>query len=255
MKKIDIKSLIQKIDGQPSVFENTYDQSKIATVSTKGMTNIPKEWIEINYKAYPRFKQFPLIEPTNDTDLTKAIINRSSKRDFTGKPLSSSYLSTLLKYSCGLTYNGKDWDDARRAYPSAGGRFPLEVYVVLPNTENIPEGIFHYNIKGHRLEEVLKGNQLNRIAKFVGQDWLNRSSAIFLISAVHRRTSVKYLGRSVRHIFLEAGHLGQNLYLLATELNLGCCAIGGWADDKINKLLDLDQSSEAVVYIVAIGTL
>lgn len=250
---MNIQTLIRKIDGEPSVFENTYDQSKIVTVSTKGLTNIPKEWIEINYKAYPRFKQYPLIEPFEENGLTKVIKNRASKRDFTGKPISSLELSTLLKYTCGLIYKGKDWNDARRAYPSAGARFPLEIYMALPNMGDTPEGIFHYNIKGHRLEQILVGNYFDKIAKLVGQEWLSKSSAIFLVSAVHKRTSIKYLGRSVRHIFLEAGHLGQNLYLLATEMNLGCCAIGGYADDVINKLLDLDQGSEAVIYILAVG--
>ncbi len=51
---------------------------------------------------------------------------------------------------------------------------------------------------------------------------------------------------------LEAGHIGQNIYLLAENYNLGCCAIGGFDNDKLSYLLDLTED-ELPLYLFAIG--
>jgi len=52
---------------------------------------------------------------------------------------------------------------------------------------------------------------------------------------------------------LEAGHLGQNVCLLATERNLGVCPLGGYLDDEVNKLLDIQLQKEVALYMIAVG--
>lgn len=47
--------------------------------------------------------------------------------------------------------------------------------------------------------------------------------------------------------------MGQNFYLVSTALGLGCCAIGGYIDKRINKLLDVDGIEESTVALYAIG--
>jgi nitroreductase len=52
---------------------------------------------------------------------------------------------------------------------------------------------------------------------------------------------------------VESGHIAQNFYLLSVATNLSCCAIGGYFDDALNKLLDIDGVNETVLYALAIG--
>ncbi len=64
---------------------------------------------------------------------------------------------------------------------------------------------------------------------------------------------IKYKERGYRYILFEAGHLGQNIYLVSKALGLKCCAIGGFDDDKFHELLDIDGDNEAVLYAFAMG--
>jgi SagB-type dehydrogenase family enzyme len=75
------------------------------------------------------------------------------------------------------------------------------------------------------------------------------------LSAVFQRTRWRYRERTYRYITLEAGHIGQNLYLAAASLGLGACAVGAFLDDDLNELLGLDGRKEAVLYVISVGTL
>lgn len=67
------------------------------------------------------------------------------------------------------------------------------------------------------------------------------------------RTTLKYKERGWRYIFIETGHLAQNVYLLSTALNFNCCSIGGFIEDQIIKLLDLKENVEVPIYLIAVG--
>ena len=53
---------------------------------------------------------------------------------------------------------------------------------------------------------------------------------------------------------MEAGHIAQNLCLIATALGLGTCAVGAFQDDAVNRVIGLDGRHEGVLYLVTIGT-
>ena len=73
------------------------------------------------------------------------------------------------------------------------------------------------------------------------------------LSAVFARTLKKYGPRGYRYILLEAGHCAQNLCLLAAERGLATLCLGGFQDTKLNRLLGLDGTTEAVVYCQGVG--
>jgi len=209
---------------------------------------------KIFYKQYPRFPKIKLPKKFNITLFEKTIIERRSKREFKGEPISLSQLSKLLFFSAGITRYDKDWDKCLRAYPSAGARYPLEVYLLILNVEKVENGIYHYNVKYHTLELIKKGICKKDIVKYTcNQKWIKKASVIFVITAVFRRTIMKYDERGYRYVFLDCGHLAQNIYLVATKMKLGCCAIGGFYDDKINKMIGIDGKNESAIYLIAVG--
>jgi nitroreductase len=52
---------------------------------------------------------------------------------------------------------------------------------------------------------------------------------------------------------MDAGHLGQNLYLAAAALNLGCCTVGAFFDEEMDRLMGIDGREEITVYLGAVG--
>lgn len=90
--------------------------------------------------------------------------------------------------------------------------------------------------------------------EITSQEWVKSSAVILAISGIFNRTQIKYGDRGYRYILLEAGHMAQNIYLLSAALGLKCCAIGGYIDDKINRLIDFDDQQEAVLYMLSLGS-
>src|ERR1700722_4159103 len=84
----------------------------------------PEDWTAVHYKEYPRFPAIALPERKQSADFFELVKHRSSRRDFSGKPIQISDLSVLLKYSYGITEDPKEYNP-RRAAPSGGGRYPL----------------------------------------------------------------------------------------------------------------------------------
>lgn len=228
---------------------------KIRKLTPARIRKWPEEWRQVFFKSYPRFKQISLPKITNKSLFLKsAILKRKSSRKFKKEELSLTDISQLLFFSAGIIRKqGSDWNKSRRAYPSGGARYPLEVYLIVNQVVGLSSGLYHYNVKNHDLEVLLIGNFLRKISQSTGQDWIKKAKVILLISAVFSRTCDKYKDRGLRHIFMEAGHMGQNIYLMSTALGLSCCAVGGFNDEKVNQLLDLNGLDESTLYIFCLG--
>jgi nitroreductase len=52
---------------------------------------------------------------------------------------------------------------------------------------------------------------------------------------------------------MDAGHIGQALYLSATALDLGCCTVGAFFDEEVDHMIGVDGKNELSVYLGAIG--
>ena len=73
------------------------------------------------------------------------------------------------------------------------------------------------------------------------------------LTMILQRMRFKYQDRAYRYGLIEAGHIGENLYLAATSMGLGACAVGAFMDDDMNALLGVDGVEEAIVYMLALG--
>ncbi|MBU0998366.1 SagB/ThcOx family dehydrogenase [Patescibacteria group bacterium] len=255
MKNINIV----KVSRKNSISKTFYQKTKIKKFP-KGETLIkdwPNSWKKIYTKDYPRLEsiQLPKNIPPLNTSISTILLKRKSERIFFRKKVSLSKLSTLLFYSAGIIPGSKTWNVTRRFYPSAGARYPLEVYLSTNNIVGLENGLYHYNIRCHSLDVLLQERHLNKkISELTNQDWVSKSNIIILITSAFQRTQTKYDDRGLRHILLESGHLAQNVYLVGNTLDLKVCAIGGFIDDKINNLIDIDNEEEGIIYVLAVGT-
>lgn len=73
---------------------------------------------------------------------------------------------------------------------------------------------------------------------------------VYIIVADFSKTTVKYGGRGVRYVYIEAGHMAQNIQLIATELGLGSYCIGAFDDESVKKCIKTELYP---IYMVAIG--
>ncbi len=249
---------VDRLLGKPiTLFAKFHSKTKIVSfpkpeVIAKKNKN-GKEYKRL-FKTYPRLEKVLLPEPLDISkfSLLEALNKRESTRNYSPEELSLDSISALLFYSGGINLS-KGKRGSKYFYPSAGGRYPLEIYFISINSELIP-GIYHYSIKSHALEKIGSRKHL-LMEKSFGQEWVQKAHGLIIISAVFNRTTQKYGDRGYRAILQEVGFLGQLIYLLSAVLNIGCCAVAGFVDDRLNKMIDVDGVNESVVGVFSVGNI
>ena len=206
------------------------------------------------YKKYPEAQkiELPSFEPGRAISLDQALKQRKSIRDFQAKPISKDELSYLLWTSTGIQ-RIEDGYEFRTA-PSAGALYPIETYVIVNNVIKLKAGVYHYSIRTHHLEQLEQGSFQRQITTAaLGQGMCATAAVVFVWSAVFDRCKWKYGQRAYRYIYLDAGHIAENLALAAVSLNLGSCEIGALYDDQVNAILGIDGIKESVICMAVVG--
>jgi SagB-type dehydrogenase family enzyme len=201
-----------------------------------------------DYPAAARFELPPVSAPP-ELSVAGAIERRRSLRDYADRPLTTGELSWLLSAASGITGPG-----GLRAAPSAGAQYPIETYVAVTRVEGIEPGIYHYAPADHALER-LRGGTFggDLVLAGLGQEFLGQAPVVVVLSAIFQRLRWRYRERAYRYALLEAGHIGQNVYLAAEAAGLGACAVGAFFDDAVNRLLEIDGVEEAALVLLPVG--
>lgn len=199
----------------------------------------------------------PLPRSHEDSLLRRLLRERRSCRSFTGAPLPLAHLAQVLENAYGVTGLIEETGSYRfyaRPVPSAGALYPLEIYAATQAVETLPDGVYHYAGLDHCLESVKQGAVLKGLGDLLlGQFFLDNANAALFFTAVFDRTLNKYGPRGYRYILMEAGHVAQNVCLLAAELGLATICLGGFVDHRLNGWIGLDGTTEAAVYVVGLG--
>lgn len=206
------------------------------------------------YKEYHEAQkiELPPFEPSRAMSLDQALKQRKSIREFQPRSISIGQLSYLLWASTGLQ-RIEDGYEFRTA-PSAGALYPIETYVVANNVRTLESGLYHYSIRTHQLEQLRSSDLRHQIAAAaLGQGMCAAAAVVFVWSAVFERCKWKYGQRAYRYIYLDAGHIAENLALAAVSLNLGSCEIGALYDNQVNAIIGLDGNEESVIYMAVVG--
>jgi SagB-type dehydrogenase family enzyme len=216
----------------------------------------PDDWFRINFKGYPRFGRTALPPPNFVGTLPghELILSRRSERMFAkNEALTLEELSRVLstlRITSGLedvTY------DSKRAYSSAGARYPIEAYILPLKVTELQSSLYHYNVRSHSLEKLWPFSQADINACFPDEGWCSESAVAVVLTACHSRTAMKYGERAYRYCLIEAGQIAQNMQLLCSSEGLACCNFGGFHDDTVMRLLDVDPSEEIVVHTLFFG--
>jgi SagB-type dehydrogenase family enzyme len=207
----------------------------------------------------PLYKEFPdkprtLLPPPHADTLTldQCLHQRKSIRRFADKPITKAQLSYLLWAVAGIQRSMGDFHF--RPAPSAGALYPIETYLIVHNVDGISKGLYHYAIRPHALEELRLGDFRNDIVQATqGQRMHAFANIVIIWTAIFQRTKFRYHDRAYRFIYLDAGHIAQNLALTAVGLGLSSCQVGAYFDDEVNRILGVDGKEESAIYLSVVG--
>jgi len=193
-----------------------------------------------------------LPDPVRDggVSLERALSARESVREFTSSSLTLGDVSQLLWSAQGETRRG-----GGRTTPSAGGLYPLEIYVMVGAVENLEPGIYRYRPERHDLLAVGAGDHRSQLASAaLSQSWMRDAAIMIVVAAQYARTTGKYGERGRKYVHMEVGHTAQNVYLQATALGLGTTFVGAFNDNQVKGIIGL-PAAEHPLGIMPVGRL
>ena len=201
--------------------------------------------------------------PNHDSQCSveKALANRKSVRAFKGEALSLATISQLVWAAQGITrktdappgWRWGTWPGGRRTAPSAGALYPLELFAVVGNVDGLNPAVYRYKPQTHELLIVTAGDKRATLATAaLGQKWMETAPCVFVVSAVYKRTEVKYEERAPRYVHIEVGHAVENICLQAVALDLGTTMVGAFNDDEVKAVVGM-TAEEQPLAIVPVG--
>jgi SagB-type dehydrogenase family enzyme len=195
-------------------------------------------------------KTIKLPEPELDGEvsLEQSLLGRRSIRSYSGQPLTLVEVSQLMWAAQGITNEA-----GFRTAPSAGATYPLELYVVAGDVEDLEAGVYRYIPERHELGLLTGGDVRSDLCDAVlSQSWVKDGAISIVVTAIYERTTEKYGERGIRYVHIEVGHATQNLCLQATALGLGLVTVGAFEDEKVSEVLNLPED-EKPLYVIPVG--
>jgi len=193
-----------------------------------------------------------------DSEFVRVLMTRKTHRRFSKQELPLEAVSQLLSLVWGVNgylYSPRFGKLLQKTSPSAGARHPGEVYLMALRVQGLTPGLYHYHPAHHRLETI-RADATREMAWLycARQNFAKNAAALFLMTAVFRRTMWKYhLARAYRVVLLDAGHLCQTFCLVATWLGLAPFCTAALKDTLIEKELGIDGIRESVLYVAGVG--
>ena len=213
----------------------------------------PPPMPELPWQGETRDLPDPMAVDVKAVDLKTAILERKSERVFMDDPIALDDLSFLLWATQGV--KEVDQMETFRTVPSAGARHAFETFVVANRVDGLDAGLYRYLALGHKLGVVdtseAVGDQVAQTS--LQPDLIQTSAATLIWTAVVERMTWRYSDRGYRYLHLDAGHVGQNLYLAVQAVNCQTCTSAAFDDDALNRALKLDGVKHFAIYFGAIG--
>lgn len=189
-------------------------------------------------------------------DFLTIINERKSHRVYTDESITLEQLAYLLWCTQGVkSVRGKAYATIRTV-PSGGARHPFECYLAVRKVDGLEQGLYHYLPMSHEIEYLGCPEDLDAFVSesLCGQSWAEKASVVFYYSCVFYRAEWRYGVWAHAPILMDSGHITENLYLAATSIGLGGCAIAAVEPQIANRALSLDGDEETVFYAMPVGT-
>lgn len=193
----------------------------------------------------PQREEIALPPPTLEgkMSLEEVMEKRRSVRSFSPSPLPLGTIGQILWAGQGVTEKFRGF----RTAPSAGALFPCHLYALLP------QGVFKYVPPEHKLISWLKDDKRSDLAKAsLAQMFIEEAPLVIVVTAEMSKTMTRYGLRAPRYVYMEIGHIGQNIQLQAVALGLDSVCIGAFNDGEVKQILALPLIEDPF-YIIPVG--
>jgi SagB-type dehydrogenase family enzyme len=170
----------------------------------------------------------------------EAIVAKKSVRQFKSAPLGIAQVSQMLWAANGNIPHDAITGATTKVIPSAGGFYPLEVYLVTgtKTVRGAPAGIYKYDPDKNSLQLLATGDNRKLLAyASLSQMYIADAPAVVVIAAILEKSTTKYGPRGVRYTYMEAGTADQNMYLEAQAIGLHMATVGAFVDEQVAAVL------------------
>ena len=177
-----------------------------------------------------------------DIDALQPLLSsRRTRRDFAEAPLSRADIETLL--ACGLGASG----DGQKVVPSAGGLYPMRLFLVAGAVEGLPPGLHGWSAPDGFGSQLQSGDlrPVLQQASLEEQPWVGRAAALIIIAADIGAANAAFHDqqpdgkRGERYAAMETGAIAQSLYLGTQAMGLAGVLVGGIDDAATSEVLNL----------------
>jgi putative peptide maturation dehydrogenase len=206
-------------------------------------------------------RELPLVD--RDGGLYDVLLRRKTTRGYDRtRSVAVEELSTILRYvfGChGLATLVGNFECMKRTSPSGGALHAIEAYPLVSGVAGLDSGLYHYRASDHSLEllDALSADDVSSLATdfMCGQTYLGAAHVSVVLTARYYRSFWKYRRhqRVYAALLMDAAHLSQTLYLVATELELGAYVTAAINSSAIDERLGLDPVSEGALAVVGFG--
>jgi len=181
-----------------------------------------------------------------DVSVEQAIKHRRTIRSYLSKPLTLEQLSQVFWAAQGITEDR----GFKRSAPSGGALYPMDIYGVVGDNgvERLAAGIYHYDPHQHAVLLITEGDLRKDVARSsLSQMWMASAPINVVITSEYRRITGKYGSRGERYAMIEAGHVGQNIFLQAEALGLRAGIVGAFHDKDVIRVMNIKRSHEPLL--------
>jgi SagB-type dehydrogenase family enzyme len=166
----------------------------------------------------------------------------AGRHESAARELDLEGLARLLHLSAGVVRVAVRRDGRRflfRPAGSAGGLFPLELYVAARGVSGLPDGVYWYDPVAHALRQV-------------GPPATGEATTI-VVTGIPWRTGWRYAERGLRHIYWDAGTMLANTLALAEAGGFQPRLLTRFPDAAVARLVGADGTQEFPVALVTLG--
>lgn len=211
-------------------------------------------WSEVDYKEYVRFDAFmPRPDPYPSTDFDEIANTRISCRDFSRRQLHVSVIASAFR---SVLADRSRRGSPSRGYPSAGGLYSPEAYLIAARVHGVRAGVYHYH-PATRAFDVLGQDDphvLKRLRGAIGQS-IGTPAAYVIFSSKLSLLLDKYGLRGLRFAMIETGAAALALNYALAASGVSALWLGGFDDEIVASIVrvSLLHELECPMLVLAIG--
>ena len=236
---------------QPAGFRHIFPRKPLSMPRKLARRNDPSP------ELYLTHEQPNPLPKCSENALNRLFLARRTCREAANEPITLTQLADCLFAGLGIVGEVETETGLLplKTTPSGGARNPFEAYILAPNVDGLEPGIYHYSAKQHSLHCFGRLPEGLKLSSLLGdQEWADAMPCIVFLVAYLERTMWKYSdSNAYRVVLVEAGHIGQNFMLAATQTGLSACPTAALAHTAIKQILGLTRLTQAPLYALTLS--